>query len=513
MCSPADFQIASSTHWPSWSQAPSWCGSPKSPRLIGPSTAERISRQADVRRRAGQHVAAADAALGAHQPGALQRQQDLLEVRLGEPGALGDVAHRRRARLVGVQGERQQRPAGVVTLGRDAHTGHGTGRGARGGVRRAARCRTATRWWTLTGDRAERPPSVLPDYAGAERARHRAGAARPRVVGRALPAWIPDAVRGADQVVLLVLDGLGWEQLGERRHLAPDAGGDAGRAITTVAPTTTATALTSIATGLTPGEHGLIGYRIDRRRRGAQRPALVTAPAATRRRATSRRATCSRSPRSSGARSPVVSQAELEDSAFTRGPPARRRARSAGGRPSAIAVEVGRQLLAPASGSSTPTTTASTRPPTSGASASTTTPSCAPPTGSSPTCSPRCRRAPPCSSPPTTARSTSATAHRPARPPSCWRWSPMQSGEGRFRWWHARRGAADDLLPGGHDAYGDVAWVVTREQTLDEGWFGPVVARRWPPGSATSRSSPASRSASTIRPTPGRSSWSAGTAR
>jgi predicted AlkP superfamily pyrophosphatase or phosphodiesterase len=30
-----------------------------------------------------------------------------------------------------------------------------------------------------------------------------------------------------------------------------------------VAPSTTATALTSITTGLTPGEHGVVGYRID----------------------------------------------------------------------------------------------------------------------------------------------------------------------------------------------------------------------------------------------------------
>ena len=54
--------------------------------------------QADLRRVAGEHVAAADAALGAHQAGALQGEQDLLEVGLGEAGALGDVAHRRRAR-------------------------------------------------------------------------------------------------------------------------------------------------------------------------------------------------------------------------------------------------------------------------------------------------------------------------------------------------------------------------------------------------------------------------------
>ena len=51
--------------------------------------------EADLRRAAGEHVAAADAALRPHQPGALQRQQDLLEVRLGDAGALGDVAHRR----------------------------------------------------------------------------------------------------------------------------------------------------------------------------------------------------------------------------------------------------------------------------------------------------------------------------------------------------------------------------------------------------------------------------------
>ena len=43
MCSPASFQIAINTHWPSWSHAPSWWGSPKSPSVIGPSTAATIS--------------------------------------------------------------------------------------------------------------------------------------------------------------------------------------------------------------------------------------------------------------------------------------------------------------------------------------------------------------------------------------------------------------------------------------------------------------------------------------
>ena len=34
--SPTPCQIDSRTHWPSWSQAPSVWGSPKSPRAIGP---------------------------------------------------------------------------------------------------------------------------------------------------------------------------------------------------------------------------------------------------------------------------------------------------------------------------------------------------------------------------------------------------------------------------------------------------------------------------------------------
>jgi hypothetical protein len=50
------------------------------------------------------------------------------------------------------------------------------------------------------------------------------------------------------------------------------------------------------------------------------------------------------------------------------------------------------------------------------------------------------------------------------------------SGEGRFRWLHARPGTADDLLRAATDAHGDEAWVVTRGQTIDEGWFGPVVS-------------------------------------
>lgn len=49
-----------------------------------------------------------------------------------------------------------------------------------------------------------------------------------------------------------------------------------------------------------------------------------------------------------------------------------------------------------------------------------------------------------------------------------------QSGEGRFRWLHARRGAATELAQR-CDTFADVAWVVTRGQVLDEKWFGPTM--------------------------------------
>ncbi|MCU1496512.1 MAG: hypothetical protein JWM47_465 [Acidimicrobiales bacterium] len=100
---------------------------------------------------------------------------------------------------------------------------------------------------------------VLPDYAGA---------CISNIVPALLdgsvepPAWLPDSALDAGQVVLLVLDGLGWDQLQDRLDLAPTLAGMAGTRITSVTPTTTATALTSIATGLTPGEHGVVGYRV-----------------------------------------------------------------------------------------------------------------------------------------------------------------------------------------------------------------------------------------------------------
>ena len=76
------------------------------------------------------------------------------------------------------------------------------------------------------------------------------------------PAWLPAVAHDAPQVVLFVVDGLGWLQLAERPHLAPVLTSLAGGPIDSVCPTTTSTALTSITTGMPPGQHGVVGYRV-----------------------------------------------------------------------------------------------------------------------------------------------------------------------------------------------------------------------------------------------------------
>jgi predicted AlkP superfamily pyrophosphatase or phosphodiesterase len=48
----------------------------------------------------------------------------------------------------------------------------------------------------------------------------------------------------------------------------------------------------------------------------------------------------------------------------------------------------------------------------------------------------------------------------------------LQSGEGRFRWLHAGPGLADRLLAVASERYGSVAWVRSRDQVVADGWFG-----------------------------------------
>ena len=84
----------------------------------------------------------------------------------------------------------------------------------------------------------------------------------PALFGRVDDGWIPETARAAESVVLLVLDGLGWSAVQDHAPMMPRLTGMDGAAITTVAPSTTATALTSIATGLAPAQHGVVGYRM-----------------------------------------------------------------------------------------------------------------------------------------------------------------------------------------------------------------------------------------------------------
>ena len=98
---------------------------------------------------------------------------------------------------------------------------------------------------------------MRPDYGGASVA----GVVPALLDGRSTP-WLPGAVTGAEAVVLLVLDGLGWRAIEEHRHRLPVLSGMEGGPITTVVPSTTAAALTSIATGCSPAAHGVVGYRM-----------------------------------------------------------------------------------------------------------------------------------------------------------------------------------------------------------------------------------------------------------
>lgn len=103
---------------------------------------------------------------------------------------------------------------------------------------------------------------VLPDYQGGSILNLMAsiesacGGNPPYLPLRALP---PDEIAGARNLILLVIDGLGHERL-----ISGCAGGALHRhlraKITSVFPSTTATAITTFLTGLAPQQHGLTGW-------------------------------------------------------------------------------------------------------------------------------------------------------------------------------------------------------------------------------------------------------------
>jgi hypothetical protein len=302
---------------------------------------------------------------------------------------------------------------------------------------------------------------VKPDYGGAW-----VGAVGEALISGAEHPWLPPAVAEAAGVLLLVLDGLGWHMLQERGPVAPVLAAMAGGPITTVAPTTTSAALTSISTGTPPAEHGIVGYRM---RLGSEvlnvlgwhAPGGPPDPSRFQPRAAF-----------GGRKVPVVTRAEFGPTGFTQAH--LRGARFVGWRTNATLVEHCRRLVAEG---------------------------------------PRFVYA--------YYDGIDKVAHAyglhdgfhdvelaaadrlvadllDALPDS---WALVvtadhgqvhvgaegiveldavaglvatMAGEGRFRSLHARAGASAELRAAAEECYGDRAWVFSRDQLLDEGWLGPA---------------------------------------
>lgn len=285
-----------------------------------------------------------------------------------------------------------------------------------------------------------------------------------------VPQWMPPAVCGARQVVLFVVDGLGWHQLQQRASVCPTLSSMGGGPITTIAPTTTVSALTSITTGLAPGEHGLVGYRMDMGGRVMQMLRWGDEKGDLRR--TYPPDLIQPCPPFMGAVVPVLSKVELEGSAFTEAH--LRGVRACGWRSaSSIAVQV-RDLLV--SGHSfiyayydgvdkiahergfgdyydaelryadrLVADIASVLVP--GSVLLVTADHGQVEVGAN-----------------TTALHADVSAL-----------TVYQSGEGRFRWLHTRTGVVDELWAAANEHHGDMAWVMRRDELIDGGWFGPRV--------------------------------------
>ena len=288
--------------------------------------------------------------------------------------------------------------------------------------------------------------------------------------GQTWPSWFPSGAEDADQVVLLVLDGLGWTQLESRRPFATALCSLEGGAITTVAPTTTAAALTSITTGLAPGEHGVIGYRMNvdgdvlnvLRWQAAGRDARASIPPDK----------VQVNEPFAGHRPPVVTRAEFRGTGFTQAH--LDRTRISGWRvTSTLVTEVARLLrrgepfvYAYYEGID----------------------KVAHEYGLGEFYDAELRSAdrivadilevlpPGAALVVTSDHGQVDVGPRIITPaPEVMAHVDQQSGEGRFRWLHARPGHARQLLEAAAAHHGDTGWIVSVEQVLDEHWFGPVV--------------------------------------
>ena len=285
------------------------------------------------------------------------------------------------------------------------------------------------------------------------------------------PDWLPEPVLGASQVVLLALDGLGWDQLDVRRALAPTLSSMSGGPISTVAPSTTATALSSLALGMPPGEHGVVGYRINVR--GDVLNVLRWQTPAGDARTVIPPDRFQARPAFLGHRPPVVTRAEFAGTGFTSAHLADVRFRGwrttstlvtevglalRGGAPFVYAYYDGVDKVAHeyglaehydaevSSADRLVADLASVLPP--GAALVVTSDHGQVHVGDA-----------------------IVGIHEDVMASV-----ELLSGEGRFRWLHARPGAADDLALAARACHGDRAWVRTREEVIEEQWFGPKVS-------------------------------------
>lgn len=309
---------------------------------------------------------------------------------------------------------------------------------------------------------------IFPDYSANVRAIVPTLLAPQPGTGR---AWMPEALRDARQVVILVLDGLGWEQFDERRHLLPTLSTLDGGPITTVAPSTTSTALTSITTGLTPGEHGLVGYRIDvggevlnvlrwgtnggdARRKYEPSRLQPFAPFM-------------------GHSVPIVTKADFEHSGFTEAH--LRGGRFFGWRASSSVPVIVRELLRAGEPLIYAYYDGIDK--------------IAHERGFGPYYDAElsfadhlvgqvCQELTPGSALVITSDHGQVQVGENLRTPSqeVLELTRYMSGEGRFRWLHARPGTTDQLLEVALAAHGDDAWVMSREEMIERGWFGTVVS-------------------------------------
>jgi len=284
------------------------------------------------------------------------------------------------------------------------------------------------------------------------------------------PTWLPEPVRGARAVVLLVLDGLGWDTLQEHASRMPVIGGMAGGAITTVVPSTTAAALTSITTGLAPAAHGVIGFRI-----ALDGDVLnVLAYQMARKQRPPDPFSVQRHAAFLGRDAVVVSSAAFRESGFTK--VHMRDVRYVGYRVESTLVEHLR-LLARGDERFVYAYYAGIDEVAHGYGLH---------TGFYPAelaAADRLVGDVLDALPSDVALVVTADHGQVHVGPDGWR--PLAavdellshaSGDGRFRYLHARRGAAGELAAAARDAFADVAWILTRTDLLDGGWLGPEVA-------------------------------------